>query len=501
MKNSAFIISACIVFFISIFGFLYPLEMQVMMNEILHKVNDGFGWFYVLSTAIFIGFCFFLGFGPFRHMKLGNPDEKPEYSYYTWIGMLFAAGMGVGLVFWGVAEPISHYYAPPPGVEAQSQQSAELGILYGVFHWGLHPWAVYAVVALGLAFAKFRKNLPGLISSAFFPLFGRKVFGPLGKTIDITAIVCTTVGIATSFGLSTLQISGGLEQLTSLDNTPLLQISIIGFITIIFITSVISGINQGMRYLSIINLTIACFLLFMVIILGPTLFIMEHFTKTLGSYISNFVTLSFFTTPYTDNLWIGNWTFFYWAWVISWSPFVGTFIARISRGRTLQEFILGVLFVPTLLTIVWFVAFGGTALFYEIKGVSNISSQVYTQPETGLFLMLNQLPFGSMLSILALFLICIFFITSANSATYVLGVFSSKGSLSPKNIVLVIWGVLISAIAAALLFSGGLQGLQALAIISALPFTFIILLMIVAVYKSLRREGIRKDQVEEKEEW
>lgn len=472
-----------------------------MMTDVLAIIIDGFGWFYVISTSIFIGFCLFLGFGPYRHMKLGASDEEPEYTYYTWIGMLFAAGMGVGLVFWGVAEPLSHYHSPPPGIEPYSQEAAETGLLYSVFHWGLHPWAVYAIVALGLAFAKFRKNLPGLVSSSFYPLLGERIHGPIGKSIDVIAIVGTTVGIATSFGLSTLQMSNGIETLTGIDNGHLLQLSIILIITIIFITSVVTGINRGMRYLSIINLSIACFLLITVILVGPTLFIMEHFSLTIGSYINSFVSLSFNTTPYTNNEWIGNWTFFYWAWVICWSPFVGTFIARISRGRSLQEFILGVLFVPTLVTIVWFVAFGGTALFHEISGITSISEYVSNEPESGLLLLFNELPYGAVLSVITILLISIFFITSANSATYVLGVFSSKGSLSPHYSVLIIWGLLISSIAAALLISGGLEGLQAIAITTALPFTLLMIMMILAIYKSLKKEGIQKDKVEEKEDW
>ncbi|MBU9721180.1 MULTISPECIES: BCCT family transporter [Bacillaceae] len=499
-SNTVFLISAVLVISIALWGFLTPEHMNRTMDDLYQLINNSFGWIYVLSTATMIGFCLYLGFGPYRHMKLGKSTDKPEYSYYSWIGMLFAAGMGVGLVFWGVGEPLSHY-ENPPNAESHSSEAGERGIVYGVFHWGIHPWAVYAIVALGLAFAKFRKNLPGLISSSYFSLLGRKINGPIGYSIDIIAIIGTTVGIATSFGLSTIQLGSGLEQLMGTDNTITLQLFIIIIITCIFIFSVVTGINKGMRYLSNINLFIALFLMISVITLGPTLFIMEHIPKTVGNYLSEFVSLSFQTTPYSDNEWIGDWTFFYWAWVISWSPFVGTFIARISKGRTLQEFILGVLFVPALVTIIWFTAFGGSAVYNEIEGHTSISETVYKEPETGLFLLLNELPFGVILSALALLLISIFFITSANSATYVLGVFSSKGNLEPRNNVLVIWGLLISSIAGAILISGGIDGLQALAITTALPFTLLILLMMVSMLKSLKREGKKLHKVSEKEDW
>ncbi|MDE5413356.1 BCCT family transporter [Alkalihalobacterium chitinilyticum] len=498
---NVFTVSAIIVLLMTLWGIFFPDHMEHTMSIGLHFVNDVFGWFYVLATALFVGFCLFLGFGPYQHMKIGKKEDQPEYSYYTWIGMLFAAGMGVGLVFWGVAEPLSHYVNPPEGVEPNTQEAAEKGLLYGVFHWGIHPWAVYGIVALALGFVKYRKGLPGLISSTFYPVIGHRIRGGWGKTIDVVAIVGTTVGIATSFGLSTLQVSGGLSQLFPIQNPEVAQLSIILVVTVIFLISVLSGIDRGMKYLSIGNLTLAAVLLITVIVIGPTLFIMEHFTLTLGTYITQLVPLSFQTTPYTDNDWLGEWTFFYWAWVIAWSPFVGTFIARISKGRSLREFIVGVLFVPALGSVLWFAAFGGTALFQETKEEAGIASTVRDTPESGLFLMLDQLPFGFILSVAALVLISIFFITSANSATYVLGVFSSGGSLNPSKYKLVTWGLLVSAIAASLLMSGGLKGLQATAIVIALPYTILMFIMMVAIYKSLKREGIKEHKVEEKEDW
>ncbi|ADH99082.1 BCCT family transporter [Salisediminibacterium selenitireducens] len=496
-----FIISAVIVSAIVAWGFFAPEHLDTYSGNAMAYMIESFGWFYVSATALFILFCLFLGFGPYRHMKLGTKEEKPEYTYFTWLGMLFAAGMGVGLVFWGVGEPLSHFHSPVNGAEQGTQEAAEEGLLYGVFHWGVHPWAVYAIVALGLAFAKFRKNLPGLVSSAFYPLIGDGIYKWPGKTIDTIVIIATTVGIATSFGMSTMQVGSGLSQLFNLETTITMYMVIIVAVTVVFLFSVMSGLNKGMRYLSISNLGLAGVLLLVAIAVGPTVFVFEHIILTAGQYVTQLPSLSFDTTPYTDNEWMGEWTLFYWAWVISWSPFVGTFIARVSRGRTLQEFIIGVLFVPTLITIVWFVTFGGAGIYFDMHAGTDIASVVSDTPEAGLFLVLEQFPFDLILSLAALVLISIFFITSANSATYVLGVFSSSGNLDPNKKVLLVWGLLISSIAAVLLASGGLDGMQAVATIIAFPFTILMLLMMLAVYKSLHKEGIEKHQIEEKEDW
>ncbi|MFC3038675.1 BCCT family transporter [Virgibacillus xinjiangensis] len=500
-SRSVFIISAIIIFTVVLWGLLSPSSMTGITTGLMDQMTQSLGWFYVISTALFIGFCLYLGVGPYRRMKLGQKDDQPEYSYLAWIGMLFAAGMGVGLVFWGIGEPLSHFAQPPAGTEAGTQAAAERGLLLSVFHWGFHPWAIYAVVALGLAFAKYRKDLPGLVSSSFYPLIGEHVHKWPGKLIDIVAIVATTVGIATSFGLSTMQFGSGLSQVFGLPNNSWMQLIIIGTVTAIFLISTASGLDKGMKYLSISNLGIAGVLMLMVLILGPTVFLIEHISKTIGQYGSSLFELSFRTTPYTENEWMGTWTLFYWAWIISWSPFVGTFIARVSKGRTLGEFMFGVLVVPTLLTIFWFVIFGGTGLHMDLTGQTDFASDIAQKPEIGLYLVLEQLPFGFIMSLAALVLIGIFFVTSANSATYVLGVFSSSGNLNPKNSILIIWGLLISAIATVLLLSGGLNGLQAIATITALPFGIIMLLMMVAILRNFKREGREKQKVEEEEDW
>ncbi|GAE27064.1 glycine betaine transporter OpuD [Halalkalibacter wakoensis JCM 9140] len=483
-----FPISAFFVICFVIWGFFAPSHLEDTTSTILQYITHSFGWFYILVTSLVVAFCLFLAFGPFRHVKLGKRNDQPEFSYFAWVGMLFSAGMGVGLVFWGIAEPMSHFSTPPNGIEPESTDAAIHGLLYGVFHWGMHPWAVYALVGMALALMKYRKELPGLISSIFYPLLGDKMSGPLGKGIDVTATVGTSIGIATSFGLSTLQLSGGLEQLFGLTSNNTLYLTIIAVITLIYMISVWSGISRGMKYLSEFNLALSGVLLVLLLVVGPTVFVLDHIIKTSGMYISHFVTLSFDTMPYADGDWLGEWTIFYWAWVIVWSPFVGTFIARISRGRTIQQFVLGVLFIPTIGTILWFVVFGGSALYYEIFEGADLASPIQDDPEAGLFLFLDLLPFGTILSLLALLLTTIFFITSANSATFVLGVLTSKGSLNPTNTVMTVWGVLIAAVSGAVLISGGLDGLQSAAIIAALPFTFLLILIIVCVLKYLKNE-------------
>ncbi|WP_227002647.1 BCCT family transporter [Salicibibacter kimchii] len=480
---------AIVLFSLTVWGLKFPEQMEETMLGLMHILIESVGSFFVVATVIFIGICFYLGFGRYRHMKLGKEGDKPEYNYYSWIGLLFGAGMGVGLLFWAVAEPLSHYVEPPPGMDAETQSVAEAGLLYSVFHWGIHPWAIYATVALGLAIAKFKKDLPGLISSVFHPLLGDRIHGGAGKTIDIIAIIGTTIGVATTLGLSTMQLAGGLSEVFGLENTLLLQMSIITIITVVFLTSAVTGINRGMLYLSVTSLTLAAILMIVIFLLGPTLFLSEYVTSMTGEYVASFIPLTFETMPYADNEWLGEWTFFYWAWLISWSPFVGTFIARVSRGRTLQEFVIGVLFVPAFTSLIWIVVFGGTGIHLEHILGADLAETVVERPESGLFLILESLPFNLILSITTLIVITIFFVTSANSATYVLGVFSSKGDFDPKNKVLITWGLLISAIAATFLFTGGLDGLEAMAITAGLPFALLIVVMVFAIYRYFRKEG------------
>lgn len=494
-----FTISLVIVLIIVLFGAFAPNLFTLAANQVLHITTTNFGWFYLIVTFGFLLFCIFLAFSKYGQIPLGGDDEEPEYSLPTWFAMLFSAGMGIGLVFWGVAEPVSHYFSPPAGVTGQTTEAAQTALRYAFFHWGLHPWGIYAVIALSLAYFQFRKGAKGLISSTFTPLLGDRTNGPIGKAIDILAVIATAFGVATSLGLGTLQINGGLSHLFGLPSNTMVQIIIIAIITVLFLLSATSGLDKGIKFLSNTNLVLAMVLLFLTLVLGPTSFLFDTFTSTLGSYLNNLVSMSLRLTPFTQGNWVANWTLFYWSWWIAWAPFVGMFIARVSKGRTIKEFVICVMLVPSLLSFVWFSVFGGTALHLEIFDQAPIGAAVQKDISTALFLTLEQLPLGFILAVVATLLIITFFITSADSAIFVLGMLSSDGNLDPSNRVKVTWGILQSAIAVVLLLSGGLEGLQTASIVAALPFAVIMVLMCYSLLQALKEEERlakrkRKDQ-------
>ncbi|WP_429845161.1 glycine betaine uptake BCCT transporter [Brevibacillus sp. FIR094] len=494
-----FLISLVIVFVIVLFGAISPELFASAASHVLKVTTTNFGWFYLIVTFGFLIFCIFLAFSRYGQIPLGSDDDEPEYSLPTWFAMLFSAGMGIGLVFWGVAEPVSHYFSPPAGVAGQTTEAAQTALRYAFFHWGLHPWGIYALIALTLAYFQFRKGAKGLISSTFGPLLGERIHGPLGKGIDILAVIATAFGVATSLGLGTLQINGGLSHLFGLPSNTTVQIVIISIITVLFLLSATTGLDRGIKYLSNTNLVLALLLLLLTLVLGPTSFIFDAFTSTLGSYLNNLISMSLRLTPFTQGTWVANWTLFYWSWWIAWAPFVGMFIARVSKGRTIKEFVICVMLVPSLLSFIWFSVFGGTALHLEIFDQAPIGAAVQRDISTALFLALEQLPMGYILAVVAVLLIITFFITSADSAIFVLGMLSSDGNLDPSNRVKITWGILQSAIAIVLLLSGGLEGLQTASIVAALPFTVIMVLMCFSLVMALQEEDRiakkkRKDQ-------
>lgn len=483
-----FLISLVIVIGFVLFGAISPELFAKSASKVLGLTTTNFGWFYLIVAFAFLIFCIYLAFSKYGQITLGQDDDEPEYSLPTWFSMLFSAGMGIGLVFWGVAEPVSHYFAPPAGVTGQTTEAASAAMRYVFFHWGLHPWGIYAIIALSLAYFQYRKGAKGLISSTFAPLLGEKVNGPIGRTIDVLSIIATAFGVATSLDLGTLQINGGLSHLFGLASSTTVQIGIIAVITVIFLLSATTGLDKGIKFLSNTNLVVALLLLLLTLILGPTAFLFDTFTSTLGSYLNNLVSMSLRLTPFTQGNWVANWTLFYWAWWIAWAPFVGTFIARVSKGRTIKEFVICVILIPSILSFIWFSVFGGTALHLEIFDQAPIGEAVQKDISTALFLALEQLPWGTILAVVALVLIITFFITSADSATFVLGMLSSDGSLDPSNRVKIIWGILQSTIAVVLLLSGGLEGLQTASIVAALPFAIIMVFMCFSLLRALREE-------------
>ncbi|RSL29378.1 BCCT family transporter [Salibacterium salarium] len=493
--GTVFIISAIFVLGFVLWGFVKPDQLAATANTALDFTIETFGWFYMLVAAFFVSFIFFLAFSPFGKLRLGKPEDRPEYSFYAWLGMLFSAGIGVGFVFWGVAEPVLYYVDTPLGQDVENPaEAAQLGLDYGIFHWAFHPWAIFSLVALALGYVQFRKDQPALISSAFYPLFGNKVRGKLGQGIDVLAVLATSTGVATTFGLSAMQISGGLSYLTGLPNNAFTQLTIIAIVAVLFMFSAASGLNKGIRYLSVINLTVAALLLIFVIVLGPTIYLLESVTTSLGAYISNFVPMSLTMTPFSDSEWIGANTIFYWAWHISWAPFMGMFIARISRGRTIRGFIGGVLLVPALLAVIWFSVFGGSALHLEMNGIASIADIVNDTVELALFATLQEFPLAGITNGLAVLLILIFFITSADSASYTLGAMTSRGSLNPPLFAKITWGVLIAGTAAVLLLSNGLEGLQTASIVAALPFSIIMSVMVISMIKMFTQDRNKEKQ-------
>ena len=486
--GKVFYISILISLIFVLWGAVNPEHMNEVAGKTFGFLIQQFGWFYLLSSFIFLVATLFFAFSKFGKIRLGKDTDRPEYPLVTWFGMLFSAGMGIGLVFYGVAEPIMHYYNPPMGTQ-ETTEAARQAMRYSFFHWGLHPWAIYSIVALSLAYFQFRKDKKGLISSTFYPILGDRVNGPIGKAIDILAVFATIFGVATSLGLGTLQVNGGLSYIFGLPNTLLYQLLIIVVVTILYMLSAQTGLDRGIRILSNINVATATFLMLFMILVGPTAHILNVFTQTLGSYLQNIVSMSFRISAFEHSPWVGSWTLFYWAWWIAWSPFVGSFIARVSRGRTIREFVIGVLLVPSIFGFLWFSTFGGSALEQLMSGNQVIGEVVNQDVTKALFVTLEQFPLGTILSVIALILIMTFFITSADSATFVLGMMTSHGTLNPTNKVKLVWGIIQSSIAAILLYFGGLDALQMASIITAFPFAIIMLFMAYSLYTALEDDA------------
>ena len=490
-SNVVFYVSLAMVF--AIVGCAIALKEQfaVFANDLLGFISTNFSWAYLLSMFVFVVFALILAFSKFGNIKLGADDSKPEFSNTSWFGMLFGAGMGIGLVFWGVAEPISHFISTSTGLEPGSVEAANFAMKASFKHWGFHPWANYAIIGLALAYFQFRKGKPALISSIFTPLIGEKgVNGPIGKMIDIFAVFATVAGVATSLGMGTLQINSGFEQVFGMPNNQVTQVAIIVIITVIFIWTAVSGIDKGIKALGDINLVLAGGLLLLTFIVGPKLQIVQNFTNGLGLYLNDFIHDSLHVEAFGDNTWVNGWTVFYWAWWIAWAPFVGSFIARISKGRTIREFIVGVIAAPAVASIVWFSVFGTLGLALKDKVAMTVLEGVAAAPEVGLFVTLQSYPLGSILSLVTIVLLCTFFVTSANSATFVLGMFTSHGDLNPSNGKKIIWGLVQSVLATALLLSGGLKPLQTISVAAAFPFIVIMLAACVSLWKALQSENI-----------
>ncbi len=488
--------SVIVIAVLVLFAITMPETAGEVFNGVKGFISDKFGWLYMLSVGVFTIFVIFLAMSPFGRFKLGPDQSKPAYSYASWFAMLFSAGMGIGLMFWGVAEPVMHYSAPPSG-DKETIEAAKQAMRITFFHWGLHAWAIYAVVGLVLAYFSFRHGLPLSVRSALYPMIGDRIHGKIGHTVDTIAVLGTVFGVATSLGLGVLQVNAGLNYIFDVPVGLPAQITLIAIITSMATVSVVLGLDGGIKRLSELNLYLALALVAFVFLAGPTFFLLGAFVENIGNYLSHAVDMTFNQYIYKDTPWMGWWTFFYWAWWIAWAPFVGMFIARVSRGRTIREFVLGVLFVPVGFTFIWMTVFGNSALDAIMNGgFTALGSAVSTDVSTALFKFLEHFPFSSVISILAIILVITFFVTSSDSGSLVVDTISSGGKHDNPVWQRIFWAVLEGVVAAALLIAGGLGALQAASITIALPFAVIMLIACWGMYKALHLEAIRYESLQ-----
>ncbi|MFE6287467.1 BCCT family transporter [Streptomyces sp. NPDC057877] len=454
-------------------------------------VLNNFGWLFVVAADVFLVLCLVIAFSRFGHITLGKDGDEPEFGNLAWIAMMFSAGMGIGLMFYGVGEPLTHFLAPPPasGAEPESPEAARTAMEYSFFHWTLTPWAIYGIAGLALAYAGFRKGRGNRLSAAFVPLIGaRRAVSWPGRLIDLLAVFATVFGTATSLGLGALQVAEGMDLTFGVDATRTTELVIIAALSAAFVLSAFSGLHRGIKWLSSLNIVLAAALMLFVFLLGPTVYVLDTVPASVGGYLQNLLPMATRTGAFTDHDWLGAWTIFYWAWWLSWAPFVGTFIARISHGRSIREFLIGVLLVPSGATVIWFCVMGGTALRLDSTNEADLASAIEDGAEASLFAMLDALPIGAVTSFVAMVLVMTYFITSADSASLVMGSLTSRGALHPPSWLVVTWGVLMASVAAVLLVVGGLNSLQTATILVALPFVVVMLVLCWALLRELRED-------------
>ncbi|MEN8187403.1 MAG: BCCT family transporter [Bacteroidota bacterium] len=491
---SVFIPSLAIVLTLVITTLVVGKPMENWFSKAQSLISNYVGWFFILVLNGLLFYSIFLGFGKFSKIRLGGEDARPDFTLKGWFAMLFSAGMGIGLLFWSVAEPVSHYIDNPLITsQTPASEKASTAMSLTFLHWGVHVWALYAVVGLALAYFAFNKKLPLTIRSIFYPLLKEKIYGKIGDTIDVISVVATLFGLATSLGLGVQQINAGLDYLFGIQMNVYVQIILIIVITLMATMSLVFGLDKGIRVVSEWNMRFAITLLLFMLLVGPTLFILRSFLQNIGHYITDFFDLSFRTLAYknviSDTQWENKWTIFYWAWWISWSPFVGIFIARISKGRTFREFILGVLLVPTILTFLWMTVFGGSALYQELIGNSDISEAVNNNIATSIYYLLEQYPLVKISSILAIILVAGFFVTSSDSGSFVVGTLASGGRHDAPKGQKIFWASLEGVIAGALLLGGGLTALQTASLLTGLPFAILLVILCYSFYKSLTEDN------------
>ncbi|MEG0377147.1 MAG: BCCT family transporter [Eubacterium sp.] len=493
VDKTIFMVAGCLTLLLAILSMVFTEQMIYLFSGIFDFFTNKLGFAYIWFTIFVIIVCVAVSVSKYGKIRLGKDADRPEYSTISWFSMIFAAGMGIGLVFWSVAEPMNHYLVPPFS-DPLSQEAAVESMRYTFLHWGIHPWALYVAVALPMAYFHFRKGLPLLVSSSFYPFLGEKALkGGFSKGIDTFTVILILIGVATSFGLGALQIQSGLEFVFNIQGGVMTAIIIIVVCTIVFIISSTAGIDKGMKVLSNTNTVIVFSVMIFVLLAGPTLYIFNISLESVGEYIFNFVPMSFFSdangavAAHTGENWIGNWTIFYWAWWITWTPFVGSFIARISRGRTIREFVFAILGVPTIMSCIWFGIMGGTALNMEMKNPGSIIINGAVDTNASVFQMLSHLPLSGVISVLVMLSLIVFFLTSADAGVQVVSTMSSRGKENTQKLIKVIWGVILGLLAIMFIVTGGLSAVQSLSFAFSFPFLIIICFMLIGFFKYISK--------------
>ena len=496
VNKPVFITSGILIVGFIIFGAFFTETAGALFSFLQGFITTNFGWLFIILMNVALVFCIYLAASRYGDIRLGRQTEEPQYPLFSWIAMLFSAGIGIGLVYWGTAEPLYHFMAPPLG-EPETVEAAKQAMNLSFLHWGLHAWAIYTIVALSLAYFHFRRGLPLSIRSTLYPILGQRIYGRWGHTVDILAVFGTMFGVVTSLGLGVMQINSGLEELFGIPNTIIMQFIIIAFVTALACGSLMLGLDKGIKRLSDINMGFTGVLLAFMVILGPTLFIFDSFIENIGNYLTAVVPLGFWGEAYSNTDWQGAWTIFYWAWWVSWAPFVGVFIARISRGRTIREFVLGVLLIPMTILFFWFTTFGGVAIHMELLAAINpelvspgLVEAVQADTGSAIFKLVEYYPLTKSITFLIVIMIVLWFVTSSDSASFVIDMLTAGGDTNPPKIQRLFWAIMQGLIAAILLAAGGLGALQAAAIVAGLPFAIVVFVMMYALLRGLSRDRL-----------
>lgn len=489
VNRPVFIASALLIVGFIFFGSLFGELAGEVFNQLQSFITHRFRWLFIILMNVAVVFSLYIALSRYGDIRLGHQTEHPEYSLLSWFGMLFSAGIGIGLLYWGTAEPLYHFMSPPMG-QAETVEAAKQAMSISFLHWGIHAWALYCVVALSLAYFHYRRGLPLSIRSVLYPLIGQKIYGKWGHVVDTLAVFGTMFGVVTSLGLGAMQINAGFSNVFGIPNNVPVQLCLIAIITAMATLSVMMGLDKGIKRLSDINIVLTVLLLGFMLLFGPTQFIIDSFIENIGNYVSQLIPLGFWSEAYSNTDWQANWTIFYWAWWVSWSPFVGIFVARISRGRTIREFIFGVLFIPMLLLFFWFTTFGGSAVHMELMGNYGLIEAVKADYGSAIFKLIEYYPLTKPVTMLIVVMIMLWFVTSSDSASFVIDMLTSGGDTNPPKIQRLFWALSQGVIAAVLLVAGGLSALQAVAIIAGFPFAIVVFVMMYCLWRGLTRDRL-----------